>query len=614
MSRDERSPGFFSSVSGAFLSVAIRASVRSPWSGWALLAVIGVVMASWSWSAWTDLIIDFGRELYVPWRLSEGDVLYRDIAYFNGPLSPYLNALWFGLFGVGFRTLIVCNLFLLALFSVLLMQIIRQLSDQFTAFFAAFVFLGMFSFLQLVGVANYNFVAPYSHEATHGTMLAFLSLFFLWRCDRGPLWNLIASGVALGLVALTKVELFVALLIAEGAFLLMFALDRNMPWQRVLGGFALFCFAASIPSIFAVYALESIAPVSNLWGGVLNRELTAMSFYRRGMGLIQPVESLMAIIRWSVIYVAVFGPAIWIGMSKRLGTRSRLTFSIGWTSIVALVMILKISDVEWPLAFRPLPLVLLVALGVLLGKWCRQNIEIGHRRLIARAFSICLFAFVLLGKMIFAARIYQYGFVLAMPATMILVVIVLSWLPRYMQTRGGSGLPLKHTAATVILLIVGFHIAFSGSFLRRHEYQVGVGRDAFKTDSRAIAANEILNSIETHVAPSQTIAVVPEGVMLNYLARRSTSIPYISLMPLEMAMFGEENIRQSFRDHPPDFVAMVHRDTSPYGFHFFGADYGIATMDWIVRNYTVVEQAGAAPFQTNQFGIQLLVRKDLISR
>ena len=27
------------------------------------------------------------------WQLSEGAVLYRDIAYFNGPLSPYFNAM-----------------------------------------------------------------------------------------------------------------------------------------------------------------------------------------------------------------------------------------------------------------------------------------------------------------------------------------------------------------------------------------------------------------------------------------------------------------------------------------------------------------------------------------
>jgi hypothetical protein len=45
--------------------------------------------------------------------LSAGKTLYTDVAYFKGPLSPYLNALWFRLFGVSVTTLIVCNLAIL---------------------------------------------------------------------------------------------------------------------------------------------------------------------------------------------------------------------------------------------------------------------------------------------------------------------------------------------------------------------------------------------------------------------------------------------------------------------------------------------------------------------
>ena len=75
-----------------------------------LAALLFLTLASWSWGRWPDILVDFGRELYVPWRLSSGAQLYRDLAYFNGPLSPYLNALWFDLFGVGLRTLVWANL------------------------------------------------------------------------------------------------------------------------------------------------------------------------------------------------------------------------------------------------------------------------------------------------------------------------------------------------------------------------------------------------------------------------------------------------------------------------------------------------------------------------
>ena len=66
-----------------------------------------------TWRCWPDVIIDFGRELYVPWRLSEGDVLYTDIAYFNGPISPYFNAMMFHWFGASLTTLVMTNVVLL---------------------------------------------------------------------------------------------------------------------------------------------------------------------------------------------------------------------------------------------------------------------------------------------------------------------------------------------------------------------------------------------------------------------------------------------------------------------------------------------------------------------
>ena len=66
-------------------------------------------MAAWTWRTWPDVLIDFGREAYVAWRLAEGDVLHRDVVYVSGPLSPYWNALWFRVFGASLDTLFVAN-------------------------------------------------------------------------------------------------------------------------------------------------------------------------------------------------------------------------------------------------------------------------------------------------------------------------------------------------------------------------------------------------------------------------------------------------------------------------------------------------------------------------
>ena len=87
--------------------------------GWLAIGALGLAMLAWSWGTWPNPYVDFGRELYVPWRLAEGDVLYRDIAWFNGPLSAYWNALLFQSFGTSLRVLVFANLLAVVALAIL---------------------------------------------------------------------------------------------------------------------------------------------------------------------------------------------------------------------------------------------------------------------------------------------------------------------------------------------------------------------------------------------------------------------------------------------------------------------------------------------------------------
>ncbi len=64
--------------------------------------------------------------------------------------------------------------------------------------------------------------------------------------------------------------------------------------------------------------------------------------------------------------------------------------------------------------------------------------------------------------------------------------------------------------------------------------------------------------------------------MLNYLLRRASPLRIVTLMPPEILIFGEDAVLQSLVSAPPDFVALVAKDTSEYGYPPFGsaAHYG----------------------------------------
>src|SRR5580692_395857 len=83
--------------------------------GLGIVAIAFVAAAALSWRKWPDILIDFGLQLYLPWKISTGSVLYRDMMYLTaGPLSQHYHALIFKCFGVSFSVLIFANLMLLA--------------------------------------------------------------------------------------------------------------------------------------------------------------------------------------------------------------------------------------------------------------------------------------------------------------------------------------------------------------------------------------------------------------------------------------------------------------------------------------------------------------------
>ncbi len=114
---------------------------------------------------------------------------------------------------------------------------------------------------------------------------------------------------------------------------------------------------------------------------------------------------------------------------------------------------------------------------------------------------------------------------------------------------------------------------------------------------------------QKRVAPGKTLAVLPEGAMINYLARRENPTPYINFMPLEVLVFGEGNILSAFERRPPDFVLLVHKDTSEYGPRFFGADYALRIGEWIHGGYEPVCAVGQPPLESDRFGMALLKRR-----
>jgi hypothetical protein len=69
--------------------------------------------------------------------------------------------------------------------------------------------------------------------------------------------------------------------------------------------------------------------------------------------------------------------------------------------------------------------------------------------------------------------------------------------------------------------------------------------------------------------PSGTLAVIPEGVSINYFTDRRSPLRTYLFTPPEF----DENATRDFAAHPPDLVLLVPRRVDEYGSRGFGVDY-----------------------------------------
>jgi hypothetical protein len=312
------------------------------------------------------------------------------------------------------------------------------------------------------------------------------------------------------------------------------------------------------------------------------------------------------------LYALVLVPAYLVGLIIRRPTPpvDGLSFVVGFSVVGGMLWSSRQSP-DWMDFFRPLPLFVVTA-GIVFFLQLYRRYRTGQPldRAI-RQLSLTIFALVLLGKMILNARIYHYGFVLAMPATLLLVVAILDWLPQAVASFGGAGGVVRGAGLAMLGVAVVALLGFQSHAMSAKTNLVGTGADAFWSDWRGQFVNEALQALADKGGSDNTLAVFPEGVMINYLARCSNPTPYIFFTPFDVNLFGEEKILAAIQARPPDLVILVHKNTWEYGYPYFGKDYGQKLMAWILDSYEQVYRTGDQPFQPNsRFGIVLMRRKD----
>jgi hypothetical protein len=601
---------------------ARRAALYRELPGIAILVAAFVAFASLSWRTWPDILVDFGVELYVPWRLSIGEVLYKDIAWVTGPFSQYANSLLFRLVGVSLSTLIAANLTLLAIIVAMLYWLFRRCGTRGSALFVVLFFLAVFAFSQYTLIGNYNYVCPYRHDMTHGLALGLCNLICLIQFNRSSRarW-LVAGGTCLGLITLAKVEMALAAWVTTAAALLLVArqmgplarsgaasesgpaisallklLDGTSRWAGIvavsaaapvviaLAALAIpLGWAASFRNVFLQYRLALFSDMS-----------TSSPFYRQIVGMDHVAENLMEMVLMSVVVLAVTVVAY---LAETMAPERTKHVKI-WAAALGIAAFgcgaALISPNDWGEVPACPPLLLIPVILFSLRHAVRDAKEAEPATAL---FLTAIYGISLLPKILLYVRWRHYGFVLAAPGTLVLIHVAWHSIPAWFARHRRSGWCFRAIAAG---LLTACALSLFVSWLRvdlRKTVTMGAGGDRFYSvpteDSRTLPTEETLRYLREHIAKGDTLIVFPNGAMLNYLLRARNPTPYLMFSPWESDVHGgEDRIADEVIRAAPDYTVIVTMDMTIHGRGNFGdGEFGGRIRKFLDEHYDVVYEA-----------------------
>jgi 4-amino-4-deoxy-L-arabinose transferase-like glycosyltransferase len=594
------------------------------WAGPGLIVIVFCVLAFWSWRKWPDLLVDFGQQLYIPWQLASGKLLYKDIVILHGPLSQYFNAFWFKVFGPSLTVLIFVNLAILAGITVVLRKSVRRFTDSLTATVVCLVLLTLFGFSQYVRVGNYNYVTPYTHETTHGVALTVAMILALSHyLTRGGRVAGAVSGLCLGLVLLTKVEVALA---AAAVAVIGFAMAYFVGPQSTApkrDGLVLFCGMALAPALgFYLYFLSHLPAEQALHAVgqgffIPSGKVGKSVFFMRILGLDNPGDNLSQMLKMFVAVVTFVLGAVTADVVCRKVTKNTRLAAIVLGLVFLLALYLGFHLLPWLDIPRALPLTTSLALAVFVVLLVKHPCRMEWWPALLPMVLWTTFALSLLSKMALNVRIYHYGFYLAMPATLVLVICLVYWIPEVLRRTRGCGVVFRTLALAILAAASLYYLNRSHKLYQLKDFAVGNGGDTIftygpKLQTAGLVTSQTLEWIAEKTSPEATFVGLPEGIMLNYLSRRTTTSSYVNFTVGEMLVFGEKRFFDDLKVRPPDYVILVDKDTAEFGVGPFGADprYGQQIMDWVNRQYTPVTLVGDEPLQGRDFGIKILKRNN----
>lgn len=542
-----------------------------------------LILSLVSWNRWIEPYVDSGRELMVPWRVAQGERLYRDVAFYHGPLGPFLAAGVDRLAGhsLAARTLLCAAIALLHLEG--LRRLAGLLASPRRAALAASLAVALAAFLRPGG-----WLFPFSLDAS----IAVAALTWALALSHGKtsVPRDRAAGICLALALWARPELGAL----GAAAAVLGARGEPRRWLRL----AVWPGAAGAAGYAAVsWGVPFSTLISNGWLAVLKPPPAFQHVYRVYAGLDQPGLRLAELALASIVLLGI-GALLAVG-AKAAGSTRTGSGAVATVVVLALAALAAISlrppeEYEGTLALLP-PLVrvvppLVLALAVARGV---RALARRSRGPLSEVPDAVLLVAALFGLRLLLAAGYvgpYNAYFLPLPA-LVASLAVLRLADRATVSLGPA-LPRLAAAALAVFLLS--RIAALADLYRRGGWSpvATPAGQVHLLEPVASATNLALADLTRRLRPGGTLVGFPEGGFFNYVLGQRTPLREEQFFPGRLDATAEQLVARRLEEQPPDAILLLNVHAVGEGARAFGKDYLVELAAALERRFRVAAAFG----------------------
>ncbi len=486
-----------------------------------VLFILFLLMYCFSQGSTYGINSDIGRELYIPWQMNQGEILYKDIFNVYPPLGYIVNAFFLKLFNnlniIGF---IASYIILIAIY-----VITKIYTERICALILCTLII--FGCIFYPGISNY--ITPYSYSLLYA-MSAFLWAFLM-------------------LVLYLKNEKIRYYFLS----CFLFSLSISFKYEYILFLFVLI-FIALYKKIGVKNFVYSIISIISL------PLLSLFILLIQGLGLNDLNQSVKYILNLShsesVKYFytyAGFIPSVGsvknslLSIINIFNSPSSIKFLFtGYLSVILLFIIRK----------REITVIILSITTVLCSLKCIGAISL-------ELYGTFFLPLILIN---FCALFYPFKK---------LYIILLCFL----------------------CLFTGFY--FNNDINKIKSIRQNVintnSNEKIYTDNEYFAKryNYLIDYIINNTDKNDTVLVLPEGVMLNYLTKRKSDNMLYYLIPPNTEIFGNEKIINRIKNNAPEIIIIFNNKYPWYNTTSFSNGWGSEIFNFINKYYKIEEEVSS---------------------